>query len=217
MVWRELLFAHWAVSPDSLRAIVPRELELDLIDNRAWLAVTPFRMDLKLRAVPLLLNTPELNVRTYVTVNGKPGVYFFSLDLESRIGVIGAHAGFGLPYHFAYADVRRDDRQITYKLWRAIGRAEFSGSYNPTLPPTVSAPGTLEHFLTERYCLYNVEARRVFRSEIHHVPWLLHKAEATLERNTLPEAVGIKLPDTEPLTHYAEELEVLAWLPERVR
>src|SRR5919109_1105605 len=101
MTWRDLLFAHWPVPVQQLRAAVPEPLPIDTYDGRAWVGVIPFVMDMNTRGVPLLRRTPELNVRTYSTLEGKPGVYFFSLDLASTVGVLGARVGYGLPYWLA--------------------------------------------------------------------------------------------------------------------
>src|ERR1044071_7838186 len=88
--WHDLLFAHWPIDPRVLRASVPLPLALDIFDGRAWVGVVP--------PPPRLSSFPELNVRTYVTVGGRPGVYFFSLDATSPIAVWSAKRIFRLPY-----------------------------------------------------------------------------------------------------------------------
>jgi uncharacterized protein YqjF (DUF2071 family) len=86
--------------------------------------------------------------------------------------------------------------------------------YQPAGPATRPLPGTLEHFLTERYCLYNVDSRfRAYRLEIHHVPWELQRAEAVFELNTMAEAAGMRLPRIAPVLHFARRQDALAWAP----
>ncbi len=219
--WEKLLFAHWALPPEELRARVPRDLPLDTYGGRCWVAVTPFYLSgLHARGAPLpRFSFPELNVRTYVTLAGKPGVYFFSLDAGSVTAVFGARSVYALPYFYARMRVQADGENIRYCCRRShLGTvAEFEGSYWPVGAETYSVPGSLEHFLTERYCLYAVEAGRVYRAEIHHLPWPLQKAGAEVVRNTMAAAAGIELPLEPPLLHFASALDVLVWAPERLR
>jgi uncharacterized protein YqjF (DUF2071 family) len=223
MAWRDLLFAHWRLDPAAVRARVPQPLELETHDGAAWVGVIPFVMDFAVRSVPVMLATPEINVRTYVRFGGIPGVYFFSLDLASVVGVLGARIGYGLPYWPAQMWARRvplddvgEEYEVRYGTARVANRADFWGCYRPIGPAFTAAPGTVEHFVTERYCLYNVERGKVYRVPIHHLPWLLQPAEAEIVRNNMAAAAGITLPDSAPLLHFARELEVLAWTPERV-
>jgi uncharacterized protein YqjF (DUF2071 family) len=212
--WNDLLFAHWPVSSEILRALVPAKLELDTFEGQAWVAVTPFHMT-GIRArwfppVPGLSRFPELNVRTYVKYGGKPGVYFFSLDAASHAAVWAARATYYLPYFHARMDVRIIDGSVKYHSIRNSA-AEFCGSYHATTAVQLRPPGTLEHWLTERYCLYTVTKNSVFRAEIHHEQWPLQNAEAEISVNTMASAAGITLPDIPPLLHFAKKLQVLIW------
>jgi uncharacterized protein YqjF (DUF2071 family) len=215
--WLDLLFAHWPIDADVLRARLPDGLLLDAYDGQAWIGVVPFHMSnvgfRGLNWVPLASTFPELNVRTYVVKDGKPGVYFFSLDAASRIAVATARALFHLPYHFAEMSVHVGNRQVSYRSTRRRGvAAAFAAAYEPVGLASASAPGTLEHFLTERYCLYTVDRQgRVRRLEIHHGPWPLQPAEAQIAVNTMGDAAGITLPTGPPLLHFAKRLDVLAW------
>ena len=214
--WHDLLFAHWAVEPAQVRPLVPPQLELDLRDGKAWLAVTPFCMSgVKPRGVPSLpwlSRFPELNVRTYVRYGDKPGVFFFSLDCGRLPAVWGARIGYGLPYFHASMQVKGTN-PIQYRSRR--GSAVFEGLYRPVSPSAPALPRSLEHFLTERYCLYTVKAGKVYRAHIHHAPWPLQRAQADIARNTMAAAAGITLPDEPPHLLFARELRVLVWLPER--
>lgn len=213
--WNDLLFAHWAVPQEQLRALVPRELPLDTFDGRCWVAVAPFHMSgVRGRFMPPIPGTsalPELNVRTYVTYGGKAGVYFFSLDAASRLAVWGARTFYKLPYFFATMHVRDHDGWTQYSSSRSSSRAEFRGRYRPVSPVQLRKPGSLEHWLTERYCLYTVSEGSVYRSEIHHPQWPLQDSEAEIDTNTMPASAGISLPSAIPLLHFSKRLDVLIW------
>jgi uncharacterized protein YqjF (DUF2071 family) len=221
--WNDLMFAHWPVARDRLRELVPSFLQLDTFDNEAWIGVTPFHLsDLSPRGIPALpwiSAFNEINVRTYVVFDGRPGVFFFSLDANSAMAVGGATALFHLPYFLA--DIRMDDDRgcISYHSRRVDGSAaEFQAQYSPTGELFEPQSGTLEHWLTERYCLYTQDsASKAYRVEIHHRPWRLHTAAAEIAVNTMAETAGIRLPSIAPLCHFARRLEVLTWLPHELR
>jgi hypothetical protein len=220
--WHDLLFAHWPLAPEKLRALVPQELELDLRDGVAYVAVAPFWMSgIRGRLAPPLPffnKFCELNVRTYVRYKGVPGVYFFSLDAASLPAVLGARAVFKLPYFHAVMLIRSDGESFEYTSRRLqMPRpANFQARYWPVSEPRVREKDSLEYFLTERYCLYTVDRNQVFRTYIHHMPWQLQDAEAEFEINTMAQVAGIELPDTKPLLHFSKQIEVLAWWPEKV-
>jgi len=225
--WNDLLFAHWSLAAGQLRALVPAQLELDLFDGKAWVAVTPFHMtDVAFRGippVPVLSTFPELNVRTYVTYRGKSGVFFFSLDAFNPPAVWGARLAYHLPYFYArmFVDVEEGGeygtREVQYSSSRfRAPQAEFKGVYRPTSMAAESVPGTVEKFLTERYRLYTVHDGGVYGADIHHVPWKLQTAEATIARNTMASAAGINLPAGKPLLHFSKRLDVLVWPIRRV-
>ncbi len=218
-VWHDLLFAHWPIPAAEMAALLPPGLALDVWEGEAWVAVAPFRMSgVRPRffpSVPGLSAFPELNVRTYVRVGDKPGVYFFSLDAANPLAVAIARAFFHLPYLRAQMTCQSEGDGIRYASRRTHSdapAAELRGSYAPIGPVYTALPGRLEAWLTERYCLYSVDKRgRIYRGEIHHAPWPLQKAEAEFERNGLAQAAGISLPDSPPLLHFARRLDVLAW------
>jgi uncharacterized protein YqjF (DUF2071 family) len=211
--WHNLLFAHWPIEPAALRGMVPAELSLDLFEGRAWIGIVPFYMtNVALRwARPLAMAFPELNVRTYVSVGGKQGVYFFSLDAANALAVFTARSLFELPYHRATMAVDVGARRVSYRSSRRNGTAELAATYGPVGAVHAPQPGTLEYFLTERYCLYTAGRGRVRRLEIHHRPWPLQTADAQIAVNTMADASGIGLPATAPLLHFAKRLDVLAW------
>lgn len=223
-VWHDLLFAHWPVPAATLRAHIPTPLAIDTFDGQAWLGVVPFRMSgIRLRgtpALPWLSAFPELNVRTYVVTDGKPGVWFFSLDAGNAIAVAIARAWFHLPYFRARMLCEERDGWIEYsseRVHRGAACGELRGRYRPTGEAFLSKRGSLEHFLTERYCLYAIDGKgRVSRGEIRHRPWALQLAEAELTRNTMAEAAGFALPAQKPLLHFAKRQDVVVWQPQRL-
>lgn len=223
MRWKDLAFLHWPVDPDALRSLVPAALELETWEGDAWLGITPFEMcDVRPRLVPPLPGVsrfPELNVRTYVSIGGKPGIWFFSLDAGSRLAVRAARFTFGLPYHAAAMGLAREGGEARFDSVRSpphAGRARFRAVYRPDGPVTPAKEGTLEHWFTERYCLYSLRGDRLLRGEIHHAPWPLQPAEARVSQNTMTDGLGLALRPTPARMHYAAELHVVAWLPTRV-
>ena len=201
---------------------MPPALPLDTFAGQAWVGVVPFTMsDVSLRFVPpppWLSTFPEVNTRTYVTLDGRPGVYFFSLDATNPLAVWGARRVFHLPYYHARMEVRTSAAGVAYASRRTHHKAsaELILRYHPTGPASGPRPGTLAHFLTERYCLYTTHHERVCRCEIQHRQWPLQPAEAEIEANTLALAAGIQLPAIPPLLHYAALQEVLVWPPRRI-
>jgi len=227
--WHDLLFAHWSLDPAALRLLVPPQLELDLFEGRAWVGVVPFRMqDIRPRglpALPWISAFAELNVRTYVKSRDpsdpKPGVCFFSLEAANPLAVRIARRFFLLPYFDASMSLIEHENTIHYqskRTHRGAPQADFVGSYAPTGAVAPAIKGTLDHWLTERYCLYTVDGQgRVYRSEIHHQPWPLQPAAADLAVNSVTGAAGFRLPDERPICHFARRLDVLIWPLRRLR
>jgi len=225
MRWQDLLFAHWRVDPSVLRPLLPSGLELDLRDGEAWLGVVPFQMTgVRPRFTPVLPGIsafPELNLRIYVRAGGHAGVWFFSLDAASRLAVRAARATFHLPYFDAAmeCDVAADG-SVTYasrRTHRDVVSAELRGRYRPVGPVFSAAPGTLEHWLTERYCLYSADPKgRLYRGDIAHAPWPLQPAQAEWDTCRMTGLLGIDLPSVPEHVLYARSLDVRAWWLTRV-
>jgi uncharacterized protein len=224
MRWHDLAFLHWPLEARTVRPLVPPRLELEVFDGQAWLGITPFAMKgVRPRWLPSLPGVsafPELNVRTYVRAGGKPGVWFFSLDAGNRLAVRAARWTFGLPYYVAKMSLRTMNGHIEYdstRTHRGASAAAFRGRYRPIGHAGRSRPGSLEDWLTERYCLYAMDRKgALYRGEIHHAPWPLQAGEAELHSNTMARAAGIELPPMAPHVMFARRLDVVAWLPERI-
>lgn len=223
--WNDLLFAHWRCPIDDLRPLVPSPLELETCDGSAWISVTPFYMSgVRMRAappVPTATAFEELNVRTYVTFDGRPGIWFFSLDCASFLAVVGARVGIYLPYFQAAMRMTRKDGTIEYDSQRISTDgppAAFSATYRGLGAPASAPPGTLDHFLTERYSLYaSPDRKRLWRADIYHARWSLQAAEAKIDTNTMITAAGIRSAEGAPLLQFAAFQDVRVWWPVRVR
>ena len=228
--WHDLLFMHWPVSAEVLRSHIPPDLKIDTFDGQAWIAVVPFRMsDIAPRGlfpVPWLSAFPELNVRTYVTRHGRPGVWFFSLEAGNALAVQIARTWFHLPYFHAnmkceqvlgISEVPDTLRYASNRIHRNAPPANFAAKYKPIAEPFDAQPGSLEYFLTARYCLYTSDSKgNIYRGEIHHAPWPLQLAEAEVMTNTMTHWLDITLPDVPPLLHFSRKLEVVVWGLERI-
>ncbi len=223
--WSRLLFLHWRLAPEAIRARVPSVLELDLFDGAAWVSMTPFLITRArprgFPSLPGLSAFPELNCRTYVRLNGRPGVYFFSLDAGSRIAVEGARRFYHLPYFNARMRVaERPAGGTEYESVRTDRRgpaAVFKASYGAAGPLEAPGAGTVDRWLVERYCLYAVEHDGgVTRTEIHHLQWQLGEAWCTLGENTVPQAASLGELGDPDLVALTAPLDVAVWWPERV-
>lgn len=224
MGWHDLLFLHWRVPAAMLQAHLPPGVELETFDGSAWLGVVPFRMvDTRFRWLPRMPTAhtfPELNLRTYVRVGERSGVWFFSLDAASRLAVEGARFGFGLPYLTARMQCGRDGDEVCYRSERIDRRgppATFVGRWRPAGPFASAAAGTLEHWLCERYCLFAQRRGRLVVGEIAHPPWRLASAAVDLDVCDMARIVGMPLEGAPVSALAAAPIEVVAWSPRVVR
>ena len=232
MRWLDLLFAHWPFPPEVLRPLVPPQLELETFDGQAWLGIVPFVMaDVAPRglpAIPRLSRFPELNVRTYVSYRGVPGIWFLSLDARSRPTVWGARRFFDLPYAFARMEAEQgrdggddteplDGPEIRYRSDRhdtTVPPARFEGTYRPTGPVAAAEPGSFEAWSTDRWRLFALDpAGTLHRTEIRHSRWPLQPATADLDASELAGAHGLLLPPVEPHLRFAARVDVRGWWP----
>ena len=222
--WDKLLFLHWPISVEELRPLIPAKLEIETWDGTAWIGVTP----LAIRGIrppfvpplPLVSRTLELNVRTYVSLDGVSGVWFFSLDASNPLAVWGARLGFALPYFRASISMTAADGQETFQCSRAGPErtpAEFSAQWRRASQPFHAEPNSRDFFLIERYCLYSSSGGRLYRADIRHRPWPLTEAHVERVSSSVVASHGLPEPQGAPLVHaQAAPLDVWAWPPRRV-
>lgn len=227
--WNDLLLAHWPIPASSLSGRIPEGLVADTFDGSAWVSIVPFWMDgarfRDLPPIPRLTSYPELHFRTYVRerYTNARGLFFFSLD-SARLATVAMERFVNqLPYYWASIRLEhRKEREFGYQSERLFSKkaARFKARYRGLGPQARLAQrtqGSLEHFLTERYCLFTANPHgRLLRGEMHHAPWPLEEAEAEIELNDLPSVHGVTLNRTQPILHYARELVVYLWQPEIV-
>jgi hypothetical protein len=228
--WNDLLFAHWPVPVAAVAPLVPEGLKVDSFQGSAWLGVVPFWMDrIKVRGVPPIPGArsfPDLSLRTYVREEktGAPGVYCLSLDASNLLAVAAGRAFYHLPYHWAEMRLeQRTEREFSFYSRRRLAprpvvfQARYRG-LGPTPKLAESCPGTLEYFLMERSCLFSRNrAGQPIRANLHQIAWPLEEAAAEIERNDLASAIGIQLPDVEPVLYYSRRLAIYVWPAELVR
>ena len=215
--WCDLLFAHWPIPITVIREAIPEQLEIDTYDGLAWIGIVPFRMrDVMLRGLPSMPGISafeELNVRTYVTVEGKPGVWFFSLDAANRLAVWAARRFFHLPYFYADMALKNTGAEVCYRSTRrSPGKECFDAKYRPTGSEYLAKFGSLEHWLTERYCLYcETTDGKLKRGHVHHQQWRLQPAELEVSANTLLKPFEIEDSEQAHCLHFSRRIDVIIW------
>jgi uncharacterized protein len=224
MSWGTLLFMHWPMAAELLQPLIAPQLSIDTFDGRAWVGVTPFTMwgirPVCLPPLPVLSTSHELNVRTYVHLNGVPGVWFFSLEASNTLAVWGARMAFGLPYFQARMQLQEHPSGIHFTSTRThpgAPAAHFEATWSGGDPLPPAAPGSLDFFLTERYCLYVARGNQLHRARIFHGPWPLRRAEGLSFASTMLESHGLPTPWEPPLLHaQAAPLQVGIWHLEKL-
>ena len=206
--WLDLAFLHYRVDSEKIRALLPPGVQLQEYDGTAWVGLVPFRMAgvmcRGLPDVPKFSAFPELNLRTYVEVGGKPGVWFFSLDADSWAIVFGGRRFYDLPYFSARMEHAFSDGWHSISSVRRVGEARFSARYRPVSEVFYAEQGTFEHWASERYCLYSYSARNgIARVEVHHVPWPLQRAEVMMDESNMLSAAGIDAIESDPVCHFS--------------
>ena len=218
--WGTLLFMHWQIPIQMLRPLIPDKLSIDTFDGNAWIGLTPFTIwdarPVFMPRLPWLSDFHEINVRTYVHLEGVPGVWFFSLDASSLAAVLGARTLFHLPYYHSDIHLEQQGKTVIYQTKRVDSPAAFSASWNTGDDLPQAKPDSLEFFLVERYCLYTADSDKLYRCRILHQPWPLHRAELLNHRSTLIEAAGLPTPLGEPLLHGGGPVHVKIWPIEEI-
>lgn len=225
MKWLDSLFIHWPVDIESLRRHVPAALEIDTFDGQAWVTILPFQMaGSRLRytpPLPWLSNFLELNVRTYVKADGKGGVWVLSVEVSNPVVVHGTRFFYDMPFYQANMSLKEIDTAMHYgsqRLYHDGLPAEFSATCQPSGAIIYAEKGSLDHWLTERYCAYATNRKgEVLRSEIHHAQWSLQPVEVEIQTNTLLDALDLNVSPTAPRFHYSPGVEVVAWVPNSLK
>ena len=210
--WRFLTFLHWRYPPEIIRALLPAAIALDTFDAAAWVGLTPFLLtDLRppwAPALPWISQFPETNVRTYVRgPDGEPGVWFFTLEADRLLAVLGARSTYRLPYRWADMSVKCAAGNVHYRSNRKspFGKGRTDVQIEPGAPV---AAGDFDNFLTARYRLYTMNGKRLLFAQIEHAPWPLHTARLVRLEQNLIECSGVPAPCGEPVLHYSPDLLV---------
>ncbi len=217
--WRDLLFVHWDVPVESLRALVPSQLELDLWRGRALVGVVPFAMqDVRPAWLPSMfaLDFLETNTRTYVTYKGRPGVFFFSLEAASLLAVKAARWGWGLPYFHAAMQCTREGDWFAYATKRRGAEAACTARYRPGAHLGPSTEGTFEYFLLERYLLFSLKQNAVYEGQVVHEPYPAQEVELASIDESLIRAAGLERSGSPCAVHYAAGVDVEVFGPWKV-
>jgi uncharacterized protein YqjF (DUF2071 family) len=214
--WDNLLLAHWRAEPSALRRLLPAPVEPDVHDGSGWLALVAFVMSgtrpFAAPYAPPLRPVPELNVRTYVRVGDARGVWFLSLDASSLLFVTVGRALYGLRYRLAQMTAAADGDRVHYLSARR--GAAFSATYEPVGDTALAPPGSLEHFLVERYRLFAERRGRLITAEVAHEPWRLQPAAARITLNRMA-PTGLPLRGS-PLLHFSRSIDALISTPHAV-
>jgi uncharacterized protein len=207
MDWVDALFLHWPIDPAQLRPRIPSDLEIDTYDGTAWVSIVAFRIaNARLRGVPpraAWRAFPEVNVRTYVRRGDHAGVWFFSLDAGSRAAVAAGRSIVHLPYTAASIAFSSNGAELAYDLRRTDRRApdaRFIVHASCGAEIRSAVPGTLAHWLVERYCFFTTARRGLtVRGDVEHEPWPLSGAVATIAENSLLRAADLTPSTAEPV------------------
>jgi uncharacterized protein len=231
--WRDLLFLHWAVDAQALRRLVPPQLELDLFDGTAYVGLVPFTMTgvrpVGIPPIKGLSSFHETNLRTYVRLGDRdPGVWFFNLEAASSIAVCLARALFHLPYHRARMFLEHlpsdnagagNSSSIVYagvRLWPGPLPASYTIRATPRGLARTAAPGSLEHFLIERYILYAIGKTCLYQGRVSHTPYPIQSAEVHSIDETILNTWNIQKTDNAPLAHFSTGVDVRVFALHRV-
>jgi len=217
MGWRHLLFENYPVDPSVVRPHIPDGVTLDRHDDSAWLSVVPYtNVAVRPEGLPSSMGVrlPELNLRTYVTRDGVPSVYFFSLDAQGAASVLGARLMHSLPYYYARSSLECRDGRVAFRSRRrhaGARAARYEGTYWPAGEPIDAREDPLAAFLLERYRFYAEAPDGTLRyADIDHEPWTVSPADADVTANTLFRANGFETPSSEPVRYYSPGLDVTA-------
>lgn len=221
--WKHLTFLHWPYKPGDLASLLPNGLELDTYGGAAWVSLTPFIIEgLRipfLPALPWISRFPETNVRTYVRgPDGEPGIWFFTLEADRGLAVIGARLAYALPYRWADMQVNVGKTEVDYRSVRRLrrhfrpARMEMSLRMGDSIEPT-----DLDLFLTARFRLYTVLAGTLAFAQVEHEPWPLQSGQILSLKQDIITNSGLPETEGQPLVHYSPGVHVRVAAPKLIR
>jgi len=218
--WEKILFLHWPIDPALIQARIPPGLEVDLFEDKAWIGITPFKVTglhlMSLPPVPGLDSFNEINVRTYVHYEGKPGIWFFSLDASKLIPVIAARLFYQVPYHSAAISFHDSGTQFSVDMTRTANRdVGFEARWQKGTRLRDPDVGSLAFFLVERYCFFAELRSSIMMTRVYHHPWILDEAVLESCESNLIGSVGLPEPSGEPLAHFSEGVSTQIWEPRK--
>ena len=222
--WDLLSFLHWGYDPEVVQALLPPGLVVDTFDDRAWVGLVPFAMEVRAPwgpTVPWLSHFCETNVRTYATApDGTTGVWFLSLDAARLPAVVAARATYRLPYFWSQMSLEQSGDTFTYtcrRRWpgprgaRSVVKMRVGEQY------LAEELGDFDHYLTARWRLYSHQRRGLRYALADHQPWPLHRAEVLDLDDSLITAAGLPQPEVDPICHWSPGVEVRIGYPHKVR
>jgi uncharacterized protein YqjF (DUF2071 family) len=211
--WCDVVFLHWRYDPDEVQRLLPDGLEVDVYQDQAWVGLVPFRMEGLgfpwLHPLPHVGGFPEVNVRTYVRAQGRPGVWFFSLDVDRLAPAVTARVAYGLPYCSGAVQHVRAGNVVASTVER-----HWPVSSCPAMTSVAVRTAT---FLTARWGLYSTTRRgRLRNAAVDHAPWPLRRAEVEVLDDHLVTAAGLPAPDGAPHALYSPGVDVRVGRPRSV-
>jgi uncharacterized protein YqjF (DUF2071 family) len=222
MWWRDVCFMHWRADAALVARALPAGVDLERYNGDAWLSVVPFQMTaVRLRGGPVFpgfSRVLELNLRTYVRVGARRGVWFFSLDAASPLAVRAARLMTALPYFDACMSTSERDGSIAFasrRTSRSTVDGRFQARYTPTGDARPAEPGSLSAFLHERYRFFSRRGTRLLAAEVRHEPWLLQPASVEIAENSLGTIIGASLTAIPEYVAFGRALRVRATATER--
>ena len=220
--WQAVTFLHWPFEPDQVQRLLPDGLEIEAHGGAAWVGLVAFRIDIRPPAgptAPWLVGVPETNVRTYVVgPDGRPGVWFFSLDIGTPDAAAAARGGWGLPYFWSRMTVEEDRREVRYRCRRALSRRPAASRLVVTTGEPVDDLDLtdFDHYLTARFGLWSRAFGRLLHTAVEHPPWRFTRVRVDELDDSLVTAAGLPAPTDSPVTHFSDGVQVRIGPPHRV-
>lgn len=209
--WHDVLFMHWPVPYEILRPYIPQPFSLETYDEQAWITIILFQAkNSRFRAMPNIMSYPpflQMNTRTYIQFDGKPGIYFLSVDVNHLLVQVASKRLLQLPYELANMDIKRDRDHISFKSNRINSGyllSHITANYRPLSQQVHHPQGTLSHWLTERYCFWLIKGTKIIKGPLSHEPWELDKVTVTLGKKDIIPFITMNDIQEKPIAHYAK-------------